>query len=232
MSRSAPELTADQEAQLVLGCDAGLEDRLRRFRAVCAVMCMVFAPLWIVVILFQLQWLFGLTALVLVISGVLLAIATVLRHLVRVELLLDRERHQLLLRRQLLFYRDVVPASSLEELHGVAAVGELPQAPVTFWWDHVALILTRDGKRYRAGRHGENFAAAYHEARRLANLLDIEYLGGEAERVVDITPGANGLGLKFRKVPVRLLDLCLVVFWALFILFGAPAALYGLSTFE
>ena len=206
----------------VLGSDAGFEEGMRWLRKVLMGLCVGLPLCWYYMLSSQGEFGYWTVVPVLVVLAAL-TFLYIFRQLIRVELVLDRERQQLLLRRRFLWIRQLVPLAGLEELWGAAWAGEFPAAPVNYWWEYVSFLITRQGRRFRAARHGDDHRAAAALARRLADEFELEFLEGETEQQMVIRPGPDTPSVRFRSSPRAALDCCAVVFWALFLTLALPA---------
>lgn len=202
-----------QDTLVHLGYHAGFEDCLRASRRV------MMAYLWAFPFLGVLYFASGATfsgapltwLLVLVVSVLLLL--TIARSVIKVELVLDRERQQLLLRRRIFFFVQLQSLAGVEELWAVVTAGEVPAAPVNYWWDYVTLIITKSGQRFRAARHGEKFDLAQAATRTLGQDLGVEVLESYEGHRVKVVPGTLHPEVQFKKYPLKALDCLTVFFW-------------------
>lgn len=213
---------SDDAVLEVLGSDAGFEEGMRWLRKVLMGLCVGLPLFWYYTLSHE-HGLGYVTVLPLLAVVGALAFLYLFRQLFRVELVLDRERQQLLLRRRFLWIRQLVPLAGLEELWGAAWAGEFPAAPVNYWWEYVTFLITRQGRRFRASRHGDNHTAAARQAERLAKEFELEFLEGETEQQMVVRPGPETPSVHFRSRPRAALDCCAVVFWGLFLTLALPA---------
>jgi hypothetical protein len=142
----------------------------------------------------------------------------VARFFVSIELVMDRERQQLLLRRRILGFTHLVSLAGVEELWAVTTAGEIPAAPVNYWWDYVTLLITRSGQRFRAARHGESFADADRATRALGQQLGVEVLPARAEHKVVVARGHGLPTVTLRRFHIKWADFIAVLFWALMVI--------------
>lgn len=204
----------------VLGTRVEYEQLLRNFYVAFWSLWMVTGPFmiflsfsrpWIATL-----WFLAFAALMLLVAG---------SPFFRSELVLDQERQELMLRnRRFFFFRSYTPLVGAEELWCTTYAGELPQAPFTWWWQYVTLILTRNGQRFRAFKVDKDSTLASRRARELAQQLGIEYQAGEDERRLTIEPGPV---LQFRKLPAATLDAVALIYWGLFIMPSGAFLFYG-----
>lgn len=211
-----------------LGYDAGFEDALRTSRKA------MMAYFWAFPFLGTYCLASGSTrAGQLLALGLVLAVATLLvirvaGLLVRIELVMDRERQQLLLRRRILGFTHLVSLAGVEELWGVVTAGEVPAAPVNYWWDYVTLLITRSGRRFRAARHGEDFENADQATRLLGEELGVLVLTGKAGHKAKILPGRDEPRVKLSSFRIKIADGLAVLFWGLMV-FVSPFMFLALA---
>lgn len=210
-----------------LGDHAGFEDRLRTSRRVLMSYLFCFPPLAIFILSYELHWmryplLFGLAAVLAV-----LFLLTITRFVIKLELVMDRERQQLLIRRRFFFFQHLVSLAGVEELWGVTTAGEVPAAPVNYWWDYVTLLITRKGQRFRAARHGKEYRKAEYASQDLADQLGIPYIAGQADHKVTVVPNHPEPYVEFNEFNLKRADGFSVLFWgfAIFLIPGLAIAL-------
>ncbi len=204
-----------------LGKHAGFEDWLRASRKV--MMAYLWAYPALAIGYFQLDTEVSGKPLAWILLGtigaLLLLKATAL--VIRLDLVLDRERQQLLLRRRFFFFEHLVSLAGVEELWAVITAGEIPAAPVNYWWDYVTLLITRSGQRFRASRHGTSFDEAELATDALGEQLGIKVLPSQPERLVKVCPSHPLPVVTFKRVHLKAMDCLTVVFWA-FMIFLTP----------
>jgi hypothetical protein len=158
-------------------------------------------------------------------SGLLLTILYIGRLFFRVRLVLDPERQEILLHRQrMLVFNSYKPLMGAEALWGTTWAGEIPQAPFTWWWCYSALLITQDGRRFRCATNNDSQVVEDH-AKSLADELGIEFTPGKEGHITRVSAGPR---FAFRAVPVAVLDLFCVVFWAIAIFPGIIFMVWGL----
>lgn len=148
--------------------------------------------------------------------GVLMVL-TVTRFFIKIELVMDRERQQLLLRRRVFFFKQLVSLAGVEELAAVVTAGEVPAAPVNYWWDYVTVLLTKSGQRFRAARHGADFNVAQVATRELGEHLGIPVWSSQEGCKMKVHMGPSGPEARFEKFPLKMMDCLTVVFWGLMV---------------
>jgi hypothetical protein len=200
-----------------LGFHAGFEDWLRTSRKVMMAYLWVFPILAIGYLRLAPGYSGKPLAWVLILVVGVLVLLKLARYFISIELVLDRERQQLLLRRRIFLFRNLVSLAGVEELWAVVTAGEIPAAPVNYWWDYVTLLITRTGQRFRAASHGPDFTAAEVQTRELANDLGIEVLPSRPQHTVKVNNSGDLPRLEFKKVPLQAMDCLTVVFWAVMI---------------
>lgn len=185
--------------------------------------------LWCPLILFNLWAPLSQTACSLfAVLGALLMVLNCLKPLLRCQLVLDTERQELYLRyRRFFFFTSLMPLGGAEELAGTTWAGELPQAPFTFWWRYVSLIVTRSGKRFRALRSDRVSEPAEADAHRLAQELGTLCYDGEKEATLRLVREGDFLRLRHQHLPVSKLDGIALIYWGLFTLPSAGLLIYG-----
>lgn len=211
-----------------LGYDAGFEDLLRFSRKV------MMAYFWAFPFAGGLCLAKGSTqAGKLLALGLVLAVATLILIrlaglLVRIELVMDRERQQLLLRRRILGFTHLVSLAGVEELWGVVTAGEVPAAPVNYWWDYVTLLITRSGRRFRAARHGPEFRIAEAATRRLGDELGVVFLSGAEGHKAKVMLREGQPSVKLTRFALQRADMIAVIFWGLMV-FISPFLFFALA---
>ncbi|MCA9776821.1 MAG: hypothetical protein KC800_08900 [Candidatus Eremiobacteraeota bacterium] len=202
-----------------LGSHAGFEDWLKRSQYAMMIYLGVFPFLAGFALASDEYWFQKLVLYALFASLGSLALLYIAKTFVKVELVLDRERQQLLYRRRIFGFQQLVPKASVEELWKVVTAAEIPAAPLNYWWRYVTLLITRSGGRFRVGRHESKYRFADQESRKLAQELDIEYLSGKEDEVLRVLADGSGEPvLRFKRFPLKFLDGLTVWFWALTLL--------------
>jgi hypothetical protein len=200
-----------------LGDHAGFEDALRTGRKI--MMAYLWAFPFLAMLYFSSSRSFSGAGLVWILVGalVVLSLLRLARLFISVQLVLDRERQQLLLRRKLFGFTHLVSLAGVEELWGVATAGEVPAAPVNYWWDYVTLLITRSGQRFRAARHGDSFTEARRRTEKMAGELGLSDLGGKEGHKAVVYRGTGTPRVEFRKFYLRQADCLAALFWALMV---------------
>ncbi len=161
--------------------------------------------------------------------GLLLTLLCCLKPLLRCQLVLDTERQELYLRhRRFFFFTSLMPVGGAEELAGTTWAGELPQAPFTFWWRYVSLIVTKKGRRFRALRSDREFEPAQSDARRLAYELGTLCYPGQAQSLLSLSREGENLRFHHRPLMAGRWDGCALIFWGLMIIPSGVMLCYGL----
>ena len=161
-------------------------------------------------------------------AGLLLLFLGLLTPLLRCELVLDTERQELFLRyRRFFFFTSLMPLGGAEELAGTTWAGELPQAPFTFWWRYVSLIITRSGRRFRALRSDRESGPAESDARRLAYELGTVCYPGRQQALLSLTRSGDKLRFQHRHWAADRWDGAALIYWGLFIIPSAGMFIYG-----
>ena len=156
---------------------------------------------------------------------VLLGVLYLGRTLFRVRLVLDLERQEVLLHRKRLgLFDSYRPLATAEALWGTTWSGELTQAPFTWWWNYAALLVTRDGQRFRCFEHTDWVEADRH-AQELAETLGLEFRPGQEKRLSRIRPGPE---FTFWSVPVQALDVFCLLYWGVMLFPGLSLTFAGL----
>ena len=210
-----------------LGNDAGFEDVLRAGRKVMMAYFWAF-PVLGALCLYNHEWLAGKVLA----WGLILAVGTLILlrlvgMLIRIELVMDRERQQLLLRRRILGFTHLVSLAGVEELWAVVTAGEVPAAPVNYWWDYVTLLITRSGRRFRAARHGVDFNVADRATHALGAKLGIEILASQESHKARVIPGKTQPSVKLTPYNLRTADCMAVFFWGVMV-FITPLLFFAL----
>lgn len=152
-------------------------------------------------------------------AGLLLAALCCLKPLLRCQLVLDTERQELYLRyRRFFFFTSLMPVGGAEELAGTTWAGELPQAPFTFWWRYVSLIITQKGRRFRALRSDRNSRPAEDDARRLAYELGTRCYPGRQQSLLRLSRQGGELRFRHQPLAASQWDGCALIYWGVFIL--------------
>jgi len=186
---------------------------------------MLFCPLLLLMIRTSLS---QLVCTLFAAAGVLLAFLCCLKPLLRCQLVLDTERQELFLRyRRFFFFTSLMPLGGAEELAGTTWAGELPQAPFTFWWRYVSLIITKNGRRFRALRSDRDFDPPASDARRLAHELGVLYYPGQIEARLHLTRVGEELRMQHRPLAAGRWDGIALIYWGLFICPSAGMLIYG-----
>ena len=200
-----------------LGFDGGFEDALRTTRRLMMAYLWTYPVLAGVYLAKRPPYSGAFLAWILIAVLGVLGLLTLTRFLIKIELVMDRERQQLLLRRRVLGFTQLVSLAGVEELWAVVTAGEVPAAPVNYWWDYVTLLITRSGRRFRAARHGDSFSAADQATRALGQQLGVEILKGKAGHKVAISTAGGSPHIKLREFHLQAADMVAVVFWAIMI---------------
>lgn len=217
-------MAGDSEVFAVLGRDVGWEQWSRVLWSWYWTIWMISFPLIIVLTILGVRSAY-LGICPLAYGGLFLALFSFFRLFVKSELLLDQERQELMIRqRRFFFFVSHQPLMGAEELWGTTWAGELPQAPFTWWWEYTALILTRQGRRFRASR-SLDWAEVDGKARALAAQLGLPFHAGQPEHRLSLAAGPQ---LRFKKVPVAGLDLFSLLYWGLLIIPGCICMFLGL----
>ena len=218
---------SNSDTLIRLGYDAGFEDVLRAGRKVMMAYFWAFPFLGAICLYSHLHLAGRALAWGLLIAvGTLIALR-IISMLILIELVMDRERQQLLLRRRVLGFTHLVSLAGVEELWAVVTAGEVPAAPVNYWWDYVTLLITRSGRRFRAARHGADFQVADNATRALGEDLGIEFLASQAEHKVQIIPGKDKPTVELTLFNLRQADCLAVFFWGLMV-FVSPILFFAL----
>ena len=161
--------------------------------------------------------------------GAILALASCLKPLLRCQLVLDTERQELFLRyRRFFLFTSLMPLGGAEELAGTTWAGELPQAPFTFWWRYVSLVVTKAGRRFRARRSDRDPGPAENDAQRLAHELGTVCYPSKPESLLSLSRQGFRLEFRHRYVPAGRLDGCVLIFWGVMIVPSGFMLVYGL----
>ena len=189
-----------------LGTHAGFEDWLKRSQYVMMGYLAVFPFLAAIGLALGTEWLQKTLLYALLFSVGSLTLLYLTRAFVKVELVLDRERQQLLYRRKIFCLQQLVPKASVEELWKVVTAAEIPAAPINYWWRYVTLLITRSGQRFRVGLYENSFQMADGKSRKLAEELDVEHLSGKDDEIlrVESVPGGEPK-LIFKRFPLKFL---------------------------
>lgn len=213
-----------QEVTTVLGTDIEHEQLVRNFATLYWTIWMVSFPL-LGVGLIRGWHPAQVGMMLLAYGGLVLLLLNIARWFVSSELILDHERQELMLRQRRFFLVSYKPLIGAEDLWGVTWAGELPQAPFTWWWEYVTLLVTRQGRRFRAFRIAKEWYQAESRAQEMAKKLGIPFHKGKEGHRLSIKAGPS---LSFRKVPVGVLDLFAVIYWGFFIIPGGFCMCWGL----
>lgn len=161
-------------------------------------------------------------------AGMLLAALCCLKPLLRCQLVLDTERQELYLRfRRFFFFTSLMPVGGAEELAGTTWAGELPQAPFTFWWRYVSLIITKKGRRFRALRSDRDSGPAESDARRLAYELGTLCYPGRQQSLLRLSREGGELRFQHRPFTASRWDVCALLFWGVMIVPSFFLLAYG-----
>lgn len=199
-----------------LGDHAGFEDALRSCRKLMMSYLWAFPFLGILALRVDF-WAKGALSLILIAVVGLLVVLKIARFFIKVQLVLDRERQQLLLRRQIFGMTHLKSLAGVEDLWAVVTAGEVPAAPVNYWWDYVTLLITKSGQRFRAASHGASFLKAERATRRLGEELGVEIFPGKEDHKVEVVMGEGRPELRFHEFHLKAADCLAVVFWAVMI---------------
>ena len=220
-------MSTSLQVTTVLGEDIEYEQMLRSYFRVYWTVWMISAPVWMVAAIAGSrgwpQW----AMCALAYAGLGLLALSVARIFFGSQLILDHERQELMLRRRFLFFVSYKPLMGAEELWGTTWAGELPQAPFTWWWEYVALVITREGRRFRALRSPKDSVPAENRARGLSEQLGVPFHAGKEGHRLEVIP--MGPQLSFKRVPVAGLDLMALIYWGFLIIPGMMCMLYGLT---
>ena len=160
--------------------------------------------------------------------GLLLMLLCCLRPLLRCQLVLDTERQELYLRyRRFFYFTSLMPVGGAEELAGTTWAGELPQAPFSFWWRYVSLIITKKGRRFRALRSDRDFEPAQSDARRLAHELGTVCYPGQAQSLLRLVREGDELRFQHRPFKAGGWDGFALLYWGLLICPSTGMLFYG-----
>ena len=215
-----------QEVTTVLGTDIEHEQLVRNFATLYWTLWMVSFPV-LGVGLIRGWHPAQVGMMLLAYGGLVLLLLNIARWFVSSELILDHERQELMLRqRRFFFFVSHKPLMGAEDLWGVTWAGELPQAPFTWWWEYVTLLVTRQGRRFRAFRIAKEWGQAEVRAQDLAKKLGIPFHKGKEAHRLSVEAGPN---LQFRKVPVAGLDLLSLIYWGFFIIPGTICMYWALT---
>lgn len=186
---------------------------------------MLFCPLILFTILTPLS---QLACALFAAMGLVLVAVNSLKPLLRCQLVLDTERQELYLRyRRFFVFTSLMPLGGAEELAGTTWAGELPQAPFTFWWRYVSLIVTRSGKRFRALRSDKLAGPAESDAQRLARELGTLCYPGQDEATLRLVRERGVLRFQHQRMPVSKLDVVALLFWGVFIVPSCGLLIFG-----